>query len=107
MQHALIEFDEYTLGVEYQLEGIAPDVRSLQFSLESVTRTDEDGLVCDLRQRDVPVFRSRNELLIETAIWKHIEAQEALVLAQMQDADPGQNYDYAGPRNYVPMRGDV
>lgn len=107
MSIALIEFDEYSLGVECQLEGIAPDVRSLQFSLESVARTDEEGLVWDLRQRDVPVFRSRNELLIETAIWKCVEAQEALVLAQMQDADPGHNYDYAGPRNYVPMRGDV
>ena len=107
MQHALIEFDEYTIGVEYKVEGIAPDARTMQYHLESATRTDEDGLKWDLRGRQVPLFRSRNELLIETAIWKHVEAQEALVLAQMQDADPGQNYDYAGPRNYVPMRGDV
>lgn len=107
MTLALIEFDEYTLVVEYQLEGIAPDVRSLQFSLESVTRTDEDGLVWDLRQRDVPVFRSRNELLIETAIWKAVERREELLMAQMQGNEPSENYDYAGPRNYVPMRGDV
>lgn len=107
MSLALIEFDEYTLGVEHHLEGIAPDARSLQFSLESVARTDEDGLKWDLRQRDVPVFRSRNELLIETAIWNHLERQSELIENQRPDYEPSANYDYAGPRNYVPMRGDV
>lgn len=83
--HAIIEHEEFDLSVEYKIESYGDGFRGLQFTLEAVSRTDDSGFVWDLRVRDIPRFRSNNDLALQNAIWRHIERQEALVLAQMQE----------------------